>query len=70
MLDAAFGESAFQSQSDLFERRIRAYGVPLAAPSRPFSWRLTDPERSRALLRDAGFVDVEAIFAVGRKPPG
>ena len=57
---SGYGESAFQPISDLFEARIRSYGVTLAAPQKPFSWqRLTDPEQCRDLLRGAGLENIE-----------
>jgi len=56
---SSFGESAFQPMSDLFEARIRQYGVSFPAPRRPFSWqRLPDPEKCGGLLREAGCTDV------------
>jgi ubiquinone/menaquinone biosynthesis C-methylase UbiE len=52
---SGYGESAFRPMSDLFEARIRSYGVKLAASTRPFSWqRLTDPEQYLSLFRDVG----------------
>ncbi len=54
-----FGEPAFQPMSDLLEARLRAYGVPFPLPRRPFSWqRFTDPERCRAPVAAAGFVEI------------
>jgi len=58
---AGYGESAFRPLSDLFEARIRSYGIPLASP-RPFSWqRLTEPEQYLSLLRGAGLEQVEVF---------
>jgi arsenite methyltransferase len=57
---SAFGETAFQPMSDLFEARIRAYGVTFPVPKRPFSWqRLTSLEQCRSLLQDAGLEQIE-----------
>ena len=57
---SAFGETAFQPMSDLFEARIRAYGVTFPVPKRPFSWqRLTSLEQCRSLLQDAGLQQIE-----------
>jgi arsenite methyltransferase len=57
---SSFGEHAFQPLSDLYETRIRRYGVPLASPKSPFAWqRLSDPEQCSHLLRAAGFTQVE-----------
>lgn len=56
-----YGTSAFQPISDLFEARIRSYGVTFPLPRHPFSWqRLTDPQRYTDLLRKAGYEDVGA----------
>lgn len=57
---SGYGDSAFRPLSDLFEARIRKYGVSFASPSRPFSWqRITDPEQYRALMVEAGFANVQ-----------
>jgi ubiquinone/menaquinone biosynthesis C-methylase UbiE len=57
---SGYGESAFQPISDLFEARIRSYGVSFPSPRRPFSWqRLTQPNVCERLLRDAGFHDIQ-----------
>ena len=59
---SGYGESAFRPMSDLFEARIRSYGVKLAAPTRPFSWqRLTEPEKCLALFREAGLARIEVF---------
>lgn len=59
---SGYGESAFRPLSDLFEERIRSYGVKLAAPIRPFSWqRLTEPEQCLSLFREAGFENIEVF---------
>jgi ubiquinone/menaquinone biosynthesis C-methylase UbiE len=59
---SGYGESAFRPLSDLFEARIRSYGVQLAAPVRPFSWqRLTEPEQCLSLFRDAGLERIEVF---------
>src|SRR5690349_11481273 len=59
---AGYGASAFRPLSDLFEARIRSYGVQLAAPARPFSWqRLTEPEQCLSLFRQAGLGHVEVF---------
>ena len=58
---SAFGESAFQPISDLFEARIRAYGVTFPVPRHPFSWqRLTSLEQCCSLLQDASLEQIEA----------
>ena len=60
---SGYGGSAFRPLSDLFEARIRSYGVPLASPTRPFSWqRLTEPEQCLSLFRQAGLENIE-VFA-------
>ena len=59
---SGYGGSAFRPLSDLFEARIRSYGVQLAAPIRPFSWqRLTEPEQCLSLFRDAGLENIEVF---------
>ena len=59
---SGYGESAFRPLSDLFEARIRSYGVQLAAPARPFSWqRLTEPEQCLSLFRNAGLENIEVF---------
>ena len=59
---SGYGESAFRPLSDLFEARIRSYGVQLAAPARPFSWqRLTEPEQCLSLFRQAGLESIEVF---------
>jgi ubiquinone/menaquinone biosynthesis C-methylase UbiE len=58
---SGYGESAFRPLSDLFEARIRSYGVKLA-PTRPFSWqRLTEPEQCLSLFQNAGFENIEVF---------
>lgn len=57
---SAFGQTAFQPLSDLFEARIRSYGVTFPVPRRPFSWqRLTSLEQCCRLLQEAGLERVE-----------
>jgi ubiquinone/menaquinone biosynthesis C-methylase UbiE len=57
---SAFGETTFQPFSDLFEARIRTYGVSFPVPRHPFSWqRLTSLEQCRRLLQDAGLEQIE-----------
>ena len=57
---SAFGATAFQPQSDLFEARIRRYGATLPPQKRPFGWqRLTDPEQCRMLLESAGLRGIQ-----------
>lgn len=59
---SGYGESAFRPLSDLFEARIRAYGVKLASPTRPFSWqRLTEPEQCLSLFRNVGLESIEVF---------
>ena len=56
---SGYGETAFRPLADLFEARIRSYGVALA-PVRPFSWqRLTEPEQYLELFQHAGLEKVE-----------
>ena len=57
---SGYGGSAFRPLSDLFEARIRSYGIQLAAPTRPFSWqRLTDPEQCLSLFHMVGLENIE-----------
>lgn len=57
---SAFGATAFQPQSDLFEARIRGYGISLPPQKRPFGWqRLTDPGQCRMLLEGAWLRDIQ-----------
>jgi len=57
---SAFGDTAFQPQSDLFEDRIRKFGAVIPEKKRPFGWqRLVDPQSLCALLDNAGMTDVE-----------
>jgi ubiquinone/menaquinone biosynthesis C-methylase UbiE len=57
---SGFGEHTFQPMSDLFEARLRRYGVQLAAPQRSFPWqRLTDPEHYHDLMQNASFEQIE-----------
>lgn len=59
---SGYGDSAFRPLSDLFEARIRSYGIPLASPARPFSWqRLTEPEQCFSLFRQAGLENIEVF---------
>ncbi|MCA1558203.1 MAG: hypothetical protein LC731_06655 [Acidobacteria bacterium] len=56
---SGFSPSAFQPQSDLFEARLRRYGVEFPLPRRPFSWQRLDRIGQYAeLLFDAGCVNV------------
>jgi len=58
---SGYGKAAFRPLLDLFEARIRSYGVTLA-PERPFSWRrLTEPEQYLAMFRDAGLEHIEVF---------
>jgi len=58
---SAFGETTFQPMSDLFEARIRTYGVTFQVPWRPFSWqRLKSLEQYRSLLMEAGLERIES----------
>jgi arsenite methyltransferase len=57
---SAFGDTAFQPQSDLFENRIRQFGPLIPDKKRPFGWqRLVDPQALVALLDHAGMINVE-----------
>jgi len=57
---SAFGDTAFQPQSDLFEERIREFGAVIPDKKRPFGWqRLVDPQALIALLVQAGMTNVE-----------
>jgi len=59
---SGYGESAFRPLSDLFEARIRSYGVKLASPTRPFSWqRLIEPEECLSLLHNAELENIEVF---------
>lgn len=59
-----YGDTAFQPMSDLFEARIRSYKVPLAHPSRPFSWqRLIEPAAFESLLSAGGGESIEVYTA-------
>jgi ubiquinone/menaquinone biosynthesis C-methylase UbiE len=59
---SGYGESAFRPLSDLFEARIRMYGVQLVSPTRPFSWqRLTEPEQYLSLFCNVGFESIEVF---------
>jgi ubiquinone/menaquinone biosynthesis C-methylase UbiE len=58
---SAFGETAFQPQSDLFENRIRQFGPIIADRKRPFGWqRLVELQSLTALLHEAGLTNIEA----------
>jgi arsenite methyltransferase len=55
-----FAPSAFQPQSDLFEARLRSYGVTFPLAHRPFSWqRLDGEEQCEELLSAAGCVNIK-----------
>jgi ubiquinone/menaquinone biosynthesis C-methylase UbiE len=57
---SAFGDTAFQPQSDLFEQRIRYFGPLIRDKKRPFGWqRLVEPQALVALLDHAGMTNVE-----------
>src|SRR5215471_8190982 len=57
---SAFGETAFQPQSDLFEDRIRQIGAVIPDKKRPFGWqRLVAPQALVTLLDEAGMTNVE-----------
>jgi len=57
---SAFGDKAFQPQSDLFEERIRQFGAVIPDKKRPFGWqRLVDPQALATLLDQAGMTNVE-----------
>ena len=58
---SAFGETAFQPQSDLFENRIRQFGAIIPDRKRPFGWqRLVELQSLNALLNEAGLTNIEA----------
>ena len=60
---SGYAESSFRPLSDLFEARIRSYGVQLPAATRPFSWqRLTEAEQFLSLFRTAGLENIQ-VFA-------
>jgi ubiquinone/menaquinone biosynthesis C-methylase UbiE len=55
-----FAPSAFQPQSDLFEARLRSYGITFPLAHRPFSWqRLDREEQYEELLSSAGCVNIK-----------
>jgi hypothetical protein len=57
---SAFGDTAFQPQSDLFEERIRQFGAVIPDKKRPFGWqRLVDPRALVAILDQAAMTNVE-----------
>jgi len=57
---SAFGETAFQPQSDLFENGIRQFGPVIPDRKRPFGWqRLTQPSQLTTLLEEGGLINVE-----------
>ena len=57
---SAFGDTAFQPQSDLFEHRIRQFGPLIPDKKRPFGWqRLVDPQALATLLDQTGMTNVE-----------
>jgi len=57
---SAFGDTAFQPQSDLFEQRIRHFGPVIPDQKRPFGWqRLVEPQALVALLDQTGMTNVE-----------
>jgi len=57
---SAFGDTAFQPQSDLFEDCIRQFGAVIPDKKRPFGWqRLVDPQALVTLLDQAGMTNVE-----------
>jgi ubiquinone/menaquinone biosynthesis C-methylase UbiE len=57
---SAFGETAFQPQSDLFENRIRQLGPVIPDKKRPFGWqRLVDQKSLIELFADAGMTNIE-----------
>lgn len=59
---SGYADSAFRPLSDLFEARIRSYGVQLPAATRPFSWqRLTEPEQFLSLFNGAGLKNVQVF---------
>ncbi|MBI1800759.1 MAG: class I SAM-dependent methyltransferase [Chloroflexi bacterium] len=56
-----YRESIFQPLSGLFEKRIRNYGVALPT-ARPFSWQsLSEPQKCRELLRNAGLTGISVM---------
>ena len=58
---SAFGETAFQPQSDLFENRIRQFGPIIPDRRRPFGWqRLVELQSLTALLNQAGLTNIDA----------
>ena len=58
---SAFGETAFQPQSDLFENRIRQFGPIIPDRKRPFGWqRLVAVQSLTSLLNEAGLTNIQA----------
>ena len=56
---SAFGDTAFQPQSDLFEERIRRFGAVIPDRKRPFGWqRLVHPQELATLLDQTGMANV------------
>jgi len=54
---SGFGPTVLQPLRDLWEARLRQYGVSL--PTAPPNQRLAEPETCRRLLHEAGFVQTE-----------
>jgi len=54
---SGFGPTFLQPLRDLWEARLRQYGVSLPTPSP--GQRLAEPETCRRLLHEAGFVQLE-----------
>lgn len=58
---SAFGETAFQPQSDLFENLIRQFGSIIPDRRRHFGWqRLVELQSLTALLHETGLTNIEA----------
>ena len=56
---SAFGSTAFQPQSDMYEDRIRQSGSIIPDKKRPFGWqRLVEPQAITGLLENAGMDNV------------
>lgn len=54
---SGYGASAFQPLSDMFEARLRQFGVTFPKPRRPFGWqRLSEKDQYYQIMDEAGLV--------------